>query len=221
MPDWRAYVRDHLGPFGSARAEQEQLIAELAAHLEDFYADLLAKGIPESDAFARTCDRAGNWDELRGGIVWANQEANMNQRVRQLLVPSLITLLFSYMVLALLQWAGVRPIFSHPAEPRGVVFYLPWLFLLPLIGAGGAYLSRRAQAIGWRVYFAACLPALALAAIFLLLFPISFVFDRQVPMQIRSTALVASILNWVILPGTALCLGALLQGLRKNHTAAH
>jgi hypothetical protein len=96
------------------------------------------------------------------------------------------------------------------------VFYLPCLFLLPLIGAFGGYLSRRAQGHGWRVYLAASLPALSLGAFLLLFFPLAFVLDRHVPLQIKFTALVAMMAGWVVLPGIALCVGVALQGLRKS-----
>ena len=95
---------------------------------------------------------------------------------------------------------------------------MPWLFLLPLIGAVSGYLSRRAQGDGWRVYLAASLPALALGAIFLLLFPLAFVLDKQVRLQIKGTALVAMIVGWVVLPGIALCMGVALQDLRKRQS---
>ncbi len=219
MPDWRAYVRDHLGSPCHARAEKEEVVSELAGHLEECYAALHTKGMPEEAALSETCARAGNWEELRRGIISAMEEGTMHDRVKQIWVPGLVTLLSSYIVLALLQWAGTRPMISHPGEPRGVVFYLPWLFLLPLIGAVGAYLSRRAQGHGWRVYLAASLPALALGAIFLLLFALAFALDRHVPLQVKGTTLVAMMGGWVVLPGIALCAGVALQGLRKRQSA--
>jgi len=220
MPDWRAHVRDHLGSLRHVRAEEEEVVCELAGHLEECYAALRAKGMPEEEAFSETCARAGNWEELRSGIVSAIEEGTMNDRVKQIWVPGLVTLLSSYVVLTLFQRIGVRPMVLHPGEPRGVVLYLPWLFLLPLIGAVGAYLSRRALADGWRVYLAASLPALALGAFFLLLFPLAFALDRQVPLHIKGTALVAMMVGWVALPGIALCLGVALQGLSKRRTAS-
>src|SRR5271166_870077 len=193
MSDWRAYVQDHLGSLCEAHAEREEIASELAGHLEEHYVALCAKGVPEQEAFSQTSAQAGDWEELRRGIVSAKQEGTMRDRVRQIWVPGLVTLFTSYFVLALLQWAGTRPLTSHPGEPRGVVFYVPWLLLLPIIGAVGAYLSRRAQASGWRVYLAASLPALALGAVFLLILPLAFVIDRQVPLQIKGTAFVAYI----------------------------
>jgi len=103
MPDWHAHVRDHLGSLCRAQAEEEEVTDELAGHLEECYVALRANGIPEEEAFAQTCARAGKWEELRRGIVSAKQEGTMSVRVRQIWVPGLVTLLSSYIVLALLQ----------------------------------------------------------------------------------------------------------------------
>lgn len=220
MPDWRAYAREHLGSFGAARAQEEIVLHELVAHLEENYAALLAQGVPEEEAFSRTCERAGDWEELRRGIISAKQEGMMNDRVRRIWVPGLVTLLSSCTLMGLLQWVGARPIFLHPGEPRGVVFYLPWLFLLPLIGAAGGYLSRRAQGSVLRAYLAASFPAVALGAFLLLLFPLAFVLDRQVPLQIQATSFAAVMFSWVVLPAIAMCVGVALQGLHKRQWAS-
>ncbi len=215
MPDWLAYVNERLDPLSLPEMESLQVREELAAHLEDTYLSLRAQGLSESEAVRLACDQVSSWHELRRAILAAKSEAFMHNRVKQLWVPGLVTLFSAYALLALMQFVGLRAITSHPGEPRGIVLYFPWLFTLPSIGAVGAYLSRRAQATGWRVYFAASLPALALGVLFLLMFPLAFVIDPHVPLRIKGTAFAALMLNWVILPSIALCLGVALQSLRK------
>ena len=219
MPDWLAYVNGRLGRLSLPEVESAQVREELAAHLEDTYLSLRAQGVSESDAVRLACDQVPSWLELRRDILSAKLEAFMQNRVSQIWIPGLVTLFSAYVLLALMQFAGLRVMISHPGEPRGIVLYLPWMLSLPLIGAIGAYLSRRAQATGWRVYFAASLPALALGVFFLLLFPLAFLIDPQVYLSIKETALAAAIVNWVILPGFALCLGVALQSLRKVREA--
>jgi len=215
MPDWLAYVNGHLDRLSLPEAESSQVREELAAHLEDVYLSLRAQGVSESDASRLVCEQVPSWQELCRDILSAKSEAFMQNRVTQLWVPGLVTLFSAYALLALMQVAGLQAMTSHPGEPRGIVLYLPWMLCLPLIGAIGAYLSRRAQATGLRVYLAVSLPALALGAFFLLLFPLAFVIDPQVSLSIKATALAAGLLNWAILPGLALSLGAGLQSLRK------
>lgn len=215
MPDWLAYVNHRLGRLTLPEVEASQVKEELAMHLEDTYLSLLAQGISESEAVRLTSDQVSSWQELRRNILAAKSEAFMHNRVRQIWIPGLVTLFSAYVLLALMQFAGLRAMTSHPGEPRGIVLYLPWILSLPLIGAIGAYLSRRAQATGWRVYFAASLPALALGVLFLLILPWSFVVDPQVLLHTKETALAGLMVSWVILPGFALCLGVALQSLRK------
>ena len=215
MLDWLAYVNHRLSRLPLSEAEALQVMEELAAHLEDDYLSLRAQGVSESEAVRLACAQVSSWRELRRDILSAKLEGFMQNRVSQLWIPGLVTLFSAYALLALMQFAGLRAMTSHPGEPRGIVLYLPWILSLPLIGAVGAYLSRRAQATGWRVYFAASLPALALGVFFLLILPWSFVVDPQVPLHTKGTALAALMVSWVILPGFALCLGVALQGLGK------
>jgi hypothetical protein len=215
MLDWLAYVNHRLSRLPLSEAEALQVMEELAAHLEDDYLSLRAQGVSESEAVRLACAQVSSWRELRRDILSAKLEGFMQNRVSQLWIPGLVTLFSAYALLALMQFAGLRAMTSHPGEPRGIVLYLPWILSLPLIGAVGAYLSRRAQATGWRVYFAASLPALALGVFFLLILPWSFVVDPQVPLHTKGTALAALMVSWVILPGFALCLGVALQSLRK------
>jgi len=194
---------------------------ELATHLEDTYLSLRAQGVSEPDAIRLACEQVPSWQELRRGILAAKWEAFMQNRVWQLWVPGLVTSLSAYVVLALLQWAGIHLTVSHPGEPRAIFFYGPWILCLPVIGAIGASLSRRAQGTGWHAYLAASFPAVALAVLFLILLPLAFVLDRQVPLEIKGTALGAGMISWVILPGVALSAGAALQSLRRPRAPSH
>jgi cytochrome bd-type quinol oxidase subunit 2 len=214
MADWCAYVRERLGSLRCAQAEKEEIAAELAGHLEERYAVLRTEGMSEEEAFARTCALAGNWEELRQGIVLARQEGNMHRRVRQIWVPSLVTLVSSWGVLALLIWATV---ITNRDEPRGVILYVPWLLLLPVIGAAGAHLSRRAGGAGWRVYLAGIFPALAAAIVFMVVLPFAFAsgIDPKAVPGFTLAALAPAVGVSVILPGILLCTGVALQSLRK------
>jgi hypothetical protein len=215
MLDWLAYVNHRLSRLPLSEAESLQVREELAAHLEDTHLSPRAQGLSESEAVRLTCDQVSSWQELRRDILSAKLEGFMQNRVSRLWIPGLVTLFSAYVLLALMQFAGLRAMSSHPGEPRGIVLYLPWILSLPLIGAIGAYLSRRAQATGWRVYLAVSFPALVLGAFFLLLFPLALLIDPQVSLPIKATALAAATVNWVILPGFALCLGVALQSLLK------
>jgi hypothetical protein len=104
----------------------------------------------------------------------------MADRVRQVWIPTLVTLVLCGVALAILGWANVQPITWHAGEARGIILNLPWLLFLPLAGGIGAYLSRRAQASGWCVYASGLSPALAWGIVFVLVAPFALFVNPAV-----------------------------------------
>jgi hypothetical protein len=219
MPDWIAYVKARFGTVLLAKLEEQEIIEELAAHLEDTYLSLRAEGVGEPEARRLARQPVDNWQELRNEILSAKEEGRMQGRIEQIWVPSLVTFVASYVSLAFLQWAGARPLVEHPSDPGRVMLCLPWLLMLPFIGAIGGYLSRRSNGVGWRVYVAASLPALVLGVLFILLVPVAMVVDAQVPASVKGAGFLAGMLSWVILPAAALSLGAALQRFGRTRSA--
>jgi hypothetical protein len=219
MPDWRAYVRQNLGPLRLDRQEVSDISEELAGHLEQLSEELVAGGFSEAEAALRTRAMAGDWQVLRQEVVSAKRERTMSQRVKQIWLPSLVTLFISWGILALLIGARIQPLTWHVNKPPAVILYIPWLVLLPSIGAAGGYLSRRAQARGWRVYLAGTFPALAIGCVFLIVLPFRVFVDPYVVHDFEFVGMMAMTLSWVLLPGVALCIGVALEGMRKLPTA--
>ena len=220
MRDWRAYVRKHLELSRLEQADAEEVVDELAGHLEEYYEELRAQGLTEQEGYEWTCEQAGSWDQLQREVISARKEGAMNDRVKQMWIPSLLTLFTAWTILAVLIWVGIRPLIWHEGSPWSAVLYVPWLMLLPFVGAAGAYLSRRAQWTGWRVYLAGAFPALAMGCVILMILPFSFIVDPLVVPGLRLASVAAGAVNWVVLPGIALCLGVALEGItRKPRTS--
>lgn len=215
MPDWPKYVREHLGSLRLDRAEAEDVAGKLAGHLEECFEELRVKGVGAEEAFRQTCALAGDWQELRRRIVSSKQEGSMHDRMKQIWIPSLATLVSSWGALALLIWAEV---ITHRGVSRGVILYLPWLLLSPVIGVAGAFLSRRAGGTGWRVYLAGTFPALAAAIVFLLVLPLAFAsgIDPKAVPGFTFAALTPVVAGSVILPGIALWVGVELYGRLRS-----
>ncbi len=139
----------------------------------------------------------------------------MQKRVHQLWVPGFVTLIVSMTFLAMLQKLGFQPRIIG-SGPSAILFYVPWLALLPLFGALGAYLSVRAGAPRATALLSSIFPVVALTAAFLLMFPIGVIIDvfgRHVDFSIVATALLRDGIGWLLVPGAALFLGGLVVHL--------
>jgi hypothetical protein len=210
--DWTAYALTHLNSLRIAPARKQEVARELSGHLAEFYEELRSRGIPEQQAFLETCAQVGNWAELCDGVLATNKEVSMLDRIKQIWLPASVTFVFAYAALMFLEVARTRWMAPHVSGPRGVAFYLPWFLALPLVGAASAYMSRRAQAHGWRVYLAASFPSLVIAGVFWTLFVLYVMAGPQRP-SANPAAFARMLFDWAILPALVLCVGVALQGV--------
>jgi hypothetical protein len=184
--------------------------------LEEGYEALRAQGLPDEEALIETGLQTGGWDKLRQGVNSERRRIPLMDRVKQIWIPSLLTLFTAWTMLALLMVAGLRALVWYTGGVRYFILYVPWLLLLPFIGAAGAYLSRRAKATGWRVYLSGAFPAVAIAIVFLLIMPFRLVVDPYVVHDFEWAGLASMTFNWVVIPGIALSFGVVFQGFWKS-----
>jgi hypothetical protein len=190
---------------------EEEIIAELAGHLEDLYKDLVRQGKPPSEAAQLALSAAADWDEVRREIqLAANEEAIMNYRVKTLWLPGACTSALSMLVLRLFQIPPApAPHVFWPRHDIPLVIYWQWLLCLPLIGAIGAYWSQRAGGKLLERALAASFPALTWMGFPGLLLPFVLVFHWIVYHDSLLVPSALFLLGWVVLPGASLLLGAL------------
>ncbi|MEW5980896.1 MAG: ADOP family duplicated permease [Acidobacteriota bacterium] len=75
MPDWERYVRDRL-PLAGIRPERERrIVRELAASLEDLYADARANGLDAQAAEAAAAAHIEDWERLAADLRQADPSA--------------------------------------------------------------------------------------------------------------------------------------------------
>ncbi|MHB8501535.1 MAG: permease prefix domain 1-containing protein [Candidatus Acidiferrales bacterium] len=226
MPDWEGIVRRELGGLVLEPEERREVVAELAAHLEETCEVLLRQGMGEEEAVRRTLSQIGNSRDLRLRIQRArNEEDNMTDRVRQLWLPGLLTLLLSMVVLMVIQFVGPRPLIVSAHGWRMTapvaVIYVPWLLSLIPIGAMGAYLAGRGGASQRAVLLSIVFPVLPYLALFVIALPVSLILDDHVAHNVRLSALLLGLLAWVMLPAMALLAGGLpVQLLRARRLAS-
>jgi hypothetical protein len=207
MPDWKELVRQRMSSAGSSCDLKEEIIAELAAHLEETYAAALSQGSTEKAAVEFALQEVNDWHVLAANIRQAKSEGGIvNDRTRNLWLPGIASLLGASLLLLILQRTSYQPRlmwFGHMA----MLFYWPWLAGLPAFGALGAYLSKRAHGSKRTRLVAGLSPALVLFATFCVILPVGVAVDGF--SLFRFTYFCLAVTNWVVLPALALLLGAL------------
>ncbi|MGO9086570.1 MAG: hypothetical protein ACLQBK_15180 [Candidatus Sulfotelmatobacter sp.] len=213
MRDWRELVKERLaarGRLGSALGSaEEEVVAELAAHLEEAYEDARSRGLAEEAAVQLALQEVEDWRVLAVDICLAKaEEGGMNDRTKSLWLPGLVNLIAAPGLLMILQKLGVHPRVVWVGS-MAMVFYLPWLITLSIFGALGALLAKRAQgSTGYRLV-AGLAPALAILGAYALFLPLGLVLGRPHISEFPWVYFVLTLLNWVGLPAGALMLGAL------------
>lgn len=202
-----------------SRSERKSLIAELANHIEDLHAELLASGIAELEASAQCLEQL---NDLRQIAVTRSQmlEGTMNQRSRTLWLPGLVTLTLasvSLMVMQLFTFSRPR---VHWVDGGAVVVAFVWLFSLVPCGALGAYLSRRAGGSRRNSIIASLFPSLVMLAVLCVALPVGLFIERNTYILHHPWYFGLALLTWIVVPGFASLLGALPVLWRMNHRVA-
>jgi hypothetical protein len=214
MRDWEALVDGRLAGLVLESAEKAEVIAELAAHLEEICEEWRGQGITEEDAVRRTLSQVEDWQVLRRRIQSARMKENiMTNRVTQLWLPGFLTFALSMTLLELVQKFFPQPFMLHLDHPPVLLFYVPWLLTLPLAGAIGAYLSKRAGASLPMTLVSSLFPVLPLAAIFLIAIPVGLVISHTLSHGIVAAAFLTLGIEWVAVPGAILLSGGSLVRL--------
>ena len=207
--DWKEFVRRRLAGLALDPVENDEVQAELAAHLEESYEAFRAEGLTEQHAAQLTLLQAGNWQDLQRKISIAkNGGLPMKNRLHQVWFPGLLIFALFTIFLILIQQL---PFQAHLVARN--VGYLPWLLPLPFLGALAAYLSSRAGGSRSAMLLASLFPALGLAFAFLFMFPAGLFLERlfgwHVSFRTVSGDFLASPIVSLLVPAAALLAGAL------------
>jgi hypothetical protein len=207
--NWIALVRERL-TLNLPVSEQQEVVAELAAHLEDLYDEQIQRGLGENAARKKVLNEVVEWRSFAREIRRAKlKEETMNARTKQLWLPGLASLTAAMILLAILIQIFMQPHYLG-RSPLYMVL-LPWLALLPLCGATGAYLSRRGGGYRWAPLAAGLFPTMALFVLGSILTAMHLFVPARPRLWYGSLALAFGI----ILPSISLLLGA-LPFLRKE-----
>lgn len=230
MRDWEALVRQQLAGLALEAEDRHEVVAELAAHLEETFEELRGQGLAEEAAAARALAQVQNWRTLRRKIQKArSKEDVMTDRVRQVWLPGFLALFLSVMVLMVNEFIGIRlgikPLIvsAHGSGLKApvAVIYVPWLVSLLLIGAIGAYLAVRAGASARATFLSIMFPVLPHSIFFVIWIPVSLILGDHIGHNTMPSALLMGLAAWVVLPGVALLAGGLpMQIVRSRRSAS-
>jgi putative ABC transport system permease protein len=81
--DWTAFVRTRLRLPGLTPERESRVVRELAAQLEDFYRDALARGATEAAADEHACRQIRDWERMAQD-VWLADRAHARPRLDRL-----------------------------------------------------------------------------------------------------------------------------------------
>jgi hypothetical protein len=231
MLDWEALVSERLGMLGGDQGEREEIVRELAGHLQDFYLAKCARGLSEMDAMEQALAQVADWRELTQKIRLAKREEDsMNDRTKGYWLPGLAAFTASMVWLMILQLT--MPI-RHPWYPTDYVVaahassaprmmsnsasqiyflagpYLFWLLAQPVFGALGAYLSRRGGGETRARLVAGVFPSLLFLFALGVVFAMAVFLERNPYVLAHPVYFAMTTVPWVIVPGAALALGVL------------
>jgi hypothetical protein len=131
MPNWQKLVRAQLDDSGLPRAHRDDVIRELAAHLEESHAQARSEGLADEAAVEHTLQQVQDWPALAEEIRSAKpQEDDMNHRTKTVWLPGIATLFL----------AGLLLMFTGSAPPLP---QLPWIAGVAMLFAAAASESTR------------------------------------------------------------------------------
>ena len=151
-----------------------------------------------------------NWVVLPGVALFLGallflkvRNKGMNRRTRTFWLPALVSLTAAMASLTISTLGGLEPRFVSRGWATYVA-YVPWLLMLPLCGAAGAYLSRRAGGERRACLAAGLFPVIAMTSLVGFLTVIGkFVYAKPQWLYFSMALLLGA-----VLPGVALLLGA-------------
>lgn len=204
MRDWMQEVRRRILDLELPADVKEDVIAELAAHLED----------TEDDAGCahELCEHfdEGQWRSLKRAIRRAkNEEGIMNSRTKKLWLPAMANLTVYTILLYIGAFCFDDRVWTprlSPASHSPLPLFHPWLVILPMCGAVGALLAKRWDApLGSRL-IAGLAPSLVWLAVFTIMTAV-FVCAPGYFHGFPMSQVAVAAFGWILVPAMLLLLG--------------
>jgi hypothetical protein len=211
MNDWPKLVRTLLQRRAPKKEISDEIVSELAAHLEDSYEEARSSGLANEAALEFTLQEVEDWHVLAVEIQRATREENsMNNRTKTFWLPALTAFALASLFQLALTRIGAQPqSLVRLTSGLGAWLYAAWLLAQILCGAAGAYLSRRAGGTVLVRTFASVFPAMVMLGLWGVVIPVSAFLQNNVFVLRHPLYYASGVFRAVVLPAVALLLGAL------------
>jgi hypothetical protein len=203
MPDWKKLVRERM-------TGDEDVTAELAAHLQEVYETALTLGSNQEDALQRTLQEVEDWEVLATKIARAkSKEEFMNARTKSLWLPALASLFTSSLLLFFLTEISLQPrLLVRLSSGLAQRLYVVWIIGQIAFGALGALLSRRAGGSRLARTIAGTFPAIVMLTVCTIVIPASALMQGNEFIFRNPGRLWWGTFLWAVVPAATLLLGA-------------
>jgi hypothetical protein len=214
VPDWLQLVRERLGALGIGVQREEEVVAELAGYLEDAYEGRLKRGATPERALACAFSEVANWARFRKEIRRAaSEEGSMSVHTKNLVLPGITMLISAASLLLAILWLVPPAVWADRRAP--VLFFALWLLSYCVMGALGAYWSRREGGNTATRFLSGVFPlAMHLGIVLCVIFATAVGASRS-PEHHEADFMLRAGLTFVVAPGVALAIGT-LPFLRKH-----
>ena len=207
-------MRQRLGALGLSPVCEEDVVAELAGHLEDFRVTAIRSGMTEPEAVAKALEEVPDWVVLNQEISAAKKEEPMNERTKMVWMPGMTILISASILMSAVLRLVPPAAWTHPNAR--LLFLASWLPVYGAFGALGACWSRRAGGSIPARLLAGIFPvALHLAIFMCVIIATSLLDSPRTPEYLLPSFQLQVFLAFVVLPGIALAAGAL--PFLRNH----
>jgi hypothetical protein len=210
MNDWPKLVRMRLDRRTKTNESSDEVVSELAGHLEEVYEEARSRGLTNETAFEFTLQEVEDWHVLAAEIQRATREENsMNNRTKTFWLPALTAFVIASVFQLALTRIGAQPqSLVRLTSGLGAWLYAGWLLAQILCGAVGALLSRRAGGTVLVRILASVFPAMVMLGLWGVVIPVSALLQNNVFVLRHPLCYAAGAFPAVVLPAVALLLGA-------------
>jgi len=194
---------------GVSGTQQSEIVAELASYLEDLYEDQRARGMSESEAIERALKEVNGGRRLGRRIRKAKEEV-MNERTRKFWFPALASMAAACGLVAVTAQLSYKPHIILLGSDATMLVYPAWVLGQPLLGALGAYFSRRAGGSRLTRLTAGLFPSIVmLAVICIVALAQGLSLGRGEFGRMDWEMLARAVMGVIVIPSAAMLIGAM------------